>query len=38
MNKWDIKDEPSQLGKTASVTGANSGIGYETIIRDCLKR
>ena len=32
MHKWNIKDEPSQLGKTAIVTGANSGIGYETTL------
>lgn len=29
MEKWDIKNESSHLGKIAIVTGANSGIGYE---------
>ena len=29
MNKWNIDQVPSQLGKVAIVTGANSGIGYE---------
>jgi NAD(P)-dependent dehydrogenase (short-subunit alcohol dehydrogenase family) len=28
--KWTIADIPSQVGKTAVVTGANTGIGYET--------
>ena len=32
MDKWDIKNESSQLGKIAIVTGANSGIGYETTL------
>lgn len=27
---WTTKDMPSQAGKTAIVTGANSGIGFET--------
>ncbi len=29
MNKWNIDQVPSQPGKVAVVTGANSGIGYE---------
>jgi NAD(P)-dependent dehydrogenase (short-subunit alcohol dehydrogenase family) len=29
MNKWSVDQVPSQLGKVAIVTGANSGIGYE---------
>jgi NAD(P)-dependent dehydrogenase (short-subunit alcohol dehydrogenase family) len=28
--KWITQDIPSQEGRTAIVTGANSGIGYET--------
>ena len=31
MNKWSIDRAPSQVGKVAIVTGANSGIGYETV-------
>ncbi len=27
---WTVKDIPDQSGSTAIVTGANSGIGYET--------
>jgi NAD(P)-dependent dehydrogenase (short-subunit alcohol dehydrogenase family) len=29
-NRWDMTDIPDQKGKTAIVTGASSGIGYET--------
>ena len=32
MSMWDIKNEPSQRGKIAIITGANSGIGYETAL------
>ena len=32
MNKWTTKDIPSQAGKLAIVTGANSGIGYHTAL------
>ncbi len=32
MDKWNIKNVPSQPGKLAIVTGANSGIGYETTL------
>ena len=32
MNKWMTKDIPSQKGKLAIVTGANSGIGYHTAL------
>ena len=30
MAKWTAADIPSQLGRTALVTGANSGLGYFT--------
>ena len=29
MSKWTVNDIPDLSGKTASVTGANSGIGFE---------
>ncbi len=32
MQKWTIDQMPSQAGKVAVVTGANSGIGYETAL------
>ena len=32
MSNWSITDIPSQQGKLAIVTGANSGIGYETAL------
>jgi NAD(P)-dependent dehydrogenase (short-subunit alcohol dehydrogenase family) len=32
MNKWTPKDIPSQAGKLAIITGANSGIGYHTAL------
>jgi NAD(P)-dependent dehydrogenase (short-subunit alcohol dehydrogenase family) len=32
MSGWSIKDIPSQRGKLAIVTGANSGLGYETAL------
>lgn len=32
MSKWSLKDITSQQGKVAVVTGANSGIGYETTL------
>ena len=32
MNKWSIDQVPSQLGKVAIVTGANSGIGYQVTL------
>ena len=32
MNKWNASNVPSQKGKIAIITGANSGIGYETAL------
>ncbi|HEY0264992.1 MAG TPA: oxidoreductase [Granulicella sp.] len=32
MKKWTIADIPSQTGKLAVVTGANSGIGWNTAL------
>jgi NAD(P)-dependent dehydrogenase (short-subunit alcohol dehydrogenase family) len=32
MSHWNINDIPSQAGKLAIVTGANSGLGYETAL------
>ncbi|MBC7867311.1 MAG: SDR family NAD(P)-dependent oxidoreductase [Gloeobacteraceae cyanobacterium ES-bin-316] len=32
MYKWNMQELPSQHGKVAIVTGANSGIGYETTL------
>lgn len=32
MNKWNTEKVPSQPGKVAIVTGANSGIGYQTTL------
>jgi NAD(P)-dependent dehydrogenase (short-subunit alcohol dehydrogenase family) len=30
MSKWTTADIPDQTGRTAVITGANSGLGYET--------
>jgi NAD(P)-dependent dehydrogenase (short-subunit alcohol dehydrogenase family) len=30
--KWTVQQIPSQTGKTALVTGANSGIGYQAAL------
>ncbi|MDT5390775.1 MAG: hypothetical protein QOE04_4416 [Mycobacterium sp.] len=30
MSRWDIADIPDQSGRTAVITGANTGLGYET--------
>lgn len=32
MTRWTERDIPSQRGKTAIVTGANSGIGFHTAL------
>src|SRR5580698_4362045 len=32
MKKWTVADIPSQRGKLAVVTGANSGIGWNTAL------
>ena len=30
MSKWTTTDIPDQTGRTAVITGANTGLGYET--------
>ena len=30
MSKWTTTDIPDQTGRTAVVTGANTGLGYQT--------
>ena len=30
MSKWTTADIPDQTGRTAVITGANTGLGYET--------
>src|SRR3954452_3512397 len=30
MSKWTTADIPDQTGRTAIITGANTGLGYET--------
>jgi NAD(P)-dependent dehydrogenase (short-subunit alcohol dehydrogenase family) len=32
MSKWTTADMPDQKGRTAVVTGANSGLGYDTAL------
>lgn len=32
MNRWTVRNMPDQSGRTALVTGANSGLGYETVL------
>lgn len=30
MSKWTTANIPDQTGRTAVITGANTGLGYET--------
>ena len=30
MSSWNTADIPDQTGRTAVITGANTGIGFET--------
>ncbi len=30
MKKWTLEQMPDQTGRVAIVTGANTGIGFET--------
>jgi NAD(P)-dependent dehydrogenase (short-subunit alcohol dehydrogenase family) len=32
MTNWTTKDIPDQTGRTAVITGANTGLGYETAL------
>ena len=32
MTQWTVRDIPSQQGRRALVTGANSGIGWHTAL------
>ena len=32
MAAWSLADMPSQAGKLAVVTGATSGLGYQTAL------
>src|SRR5258707_1464952 len=38
MNGWTAKDMPDQSGRVVIITGANSGIGYESAIAFARKR
>ena len=31
-HKWTVEDIPSQAGRRALVTGANSGVGYHAAL------
>ena len=31
MAKWTTSDIPDQTGRTAVVTGANTGLGFQTV-------
>ena len=37
MSRWTLNDIPDQSGRTAVVTGANTGIGFETAKALALK-
>ncbi len=32
MSKWTTADIPDQTGRVAVITGANTGLGYETAL------
>ena len=32
MSSWKASDIPDQSGKTVLITGANSGLGYESAV------
>ncbi len=32
MSQWTVNEIPSQTGRCALITGANSGIGYHTAL------
>jgi NAD(P)-dependent dehydrogenase (short-subunit alcohol dehydrogenase family) len=38
MSKWTTADIPDQTGRTAVITGANTGLGYETAAALAAKR
>ena len=38
MSKWTTADIPDQTGRVAVVTGANTGLGYETAARSPARR
>jgi protochlorophyllide reductase len=38
MNGWTAKDMPDQTGRVVVITGANSGIGYESAVAFARKR
>ena len=38
MHKWTVADIPDQAGRTAVITGANTGLGYETAAVLAAKR